>query len=35
MEFGLPFIDSKTGLLYFKPDKFEINLFASVKMNGI
>ena len=33
-EYGLKFNESKTGLLYFKPDNFKINPCTSIKMNG-
>ena len=34
-EYGLTFNESKTVLLYFKPDNFKINPCTSIKMNGI
>ena len=33
-EYGLKFNESKTVLLYFKPDNFKINPCTSIKMNG-
>ena len=34
IDYGLNFNESKTVMLYFKPDSFKINPCTSVKMNG-